>query len=601
MLAAQGHAWPEPEQPKKRQMIMCPRCRKDKQFCKFPADQPWSPIQKCLRCEQMRYECGKPERKARAPRTPRLPARCIPPSPNEQELLVNRARNGNAQMEYDVTALARTLQTDAVIVPQLPNTNAHRPRPLPAALGLGQYIDSPDTDRSSTQHSEDIAGPSRKDLENQARRLLVSLGDHLALRALLSSDLRDCDLVEGWLGKPNPTAREALEAALASLETSFRTALEAATSFATRNLGGCKVELLAQLMLYESRFAEGSNMDHTRSVPKNAALRQMFAAQQRRKGSCSEADNLCGFGFNVDPSSLTELSATTSESDLLHRYAVASAGITRVLAGLVFDNSVHRQLLLGSDTANGPILTYPAGHIAIPTAPSAIHFQLRRCRSTPSLWEIDCLRRTPVHVAAYCGRLESLIHVFREDPATARGTLPTDLHMLPDLYGLTPLMITACRNDVRGFNILSQFGADLNERDGEGRTLLALAARNGSEGIVEAILGSRIVPFSDKSELCEAIIGGHKLIAQSLLAHLRLNSSSSDFISEVDEALTIAKERSLNDIAEMLSEAITNAQTTSVAAVASVDILDYSQYIDFADMVDDTSMDSAWTMQFCQQ
>lgn len=603
MLGAQGHSRPQPqpqlqpEQPKKRQMVMCPRCRRDKQLCKFDEGTSW-PAHKCVRCEQMRYDCGKPERKARAARTPRLSHGALPTPTREPEATQNKFGIETAPSHLSDNALAMALQTDAVVVPRLGHSDGVRIRPLPAAFGLGEYAGSPDTNPPSSQYSEDIAGPSRKDLEIQARRLLTVLGDHLGVKAILSSDQRICNKVASWRGEASHEAVRkvtlALETAISSLTASFRSTLETATSFATRNLGGCKMELLAQLMLFESRFASECDRPDT-SMTTSDALREMFFAQQRRKGSCSEADNLCTVPFNssnIESSPPTDTRISSSEADLVQRHMIACHDITRILAGLVFNNASHRELLLGSELSDptGPILTYPAGHLAILTAPTAVHFQLWRCRATVLPWEIDCLRRTPVHIAAFFGRLESLIHVFREDPATARG-------FLPDLLGLTPVQIAVCRNDVRGFNILCQFDPEArNTLDGEGRSLLALAARNGSEGIVEAILSSRVIPISLRSELDEAIVGGHKGIVQSLVFHLRSNSPWSSFTSEIEQALNTAKDLGQIEIVDMLDSALFEARPGSEEILSSLDIFDFEAYASRLETGSDTQMQTLDTM-----
>lgn len=162
---------------------------------------------------------------------------------------------------------------------------------------------------------------------------------------------------------------------------------------------------------------------------------------------------------------------------------------------------------------------------------------------------LDYLQRTPIHVAAYAGRIHELQCIFDHDILAA-------VNAGQDIFGLTPLMVAACKDDVKAFTLLLRHGADHTVKDLLGRSVLALAARNGSQGIVRLLLRHGNIPPSsqlDLCELCEAVRHGRRDIVDLLLG--RYNKSKiindSDWL-QINAGIVTARQKGFSDIVEDL-------------------------------------------------
>lgn len=525
----------------------------------------------------MGYDCSESERKVK-----QLKSRVPKSSTQNQQLC---AQNATEQL------FAQALESDNQIFASRHGnrttslydnmaSSGYRSRPLPAPYGLDLDTAASDTDPPSSQLSiDDIAAPSRKSAEVEARRLLAKLGNQNAARGVFRSDLHLCTQIERWIG-PNTILskiRAAIQAAIDAIHIDFDASIRHARSLSTRDIGSCKETFLLQVLLNQQRFHHPPTMDSSddgrpSQSPEDISIREALHGLQKRKSDWSDADYLCGEICSRPRGS--HGTHPNSEAELTTSYIKASEGISRVLSDIVLENFEQHDLLFGTSTRPGPIaasiLTYPACHLAIRQASPSVLLDLWK-RSPIQPWEIDCLRRTPVHVAAYIGCITELSRIFDHDGTTAKD-------VGQDIFGLTPLLIAACKDDVKAFLLLLKHGADYSAQDNEGRSALALAARNGSHRVVDLILRSGTVPYSCKSELNEAIASGHKAIVRQFITYYNQQPFDVDNTIQIQDGIALAKRKGLNDIAQELSHVRPRTQHSN-AAIDSIEALRYEDYL----------------------
>lgn len=563
----------------KKNKEMCKQCRKDKQRCE-PPHRDWKKGVKCDRCKRMGYECSESEKKIRVQKPKQ-------PKPSAQTAT-------SQHIAATDLLFAQALGSDTQIVPsrhrngpsssfeQTAPSELYRFRPLPAPFGLEVDAGSSDTDPPSSQLSiDDIGTQSRKSAEAEARRLLARLGDQNATREILRSDLWLCDKIEQWLGAGGilPQLKAAIKAAIEAIHADFYASLRHASSLATRDLGPCKESFLSHVESAEYRFQHpprrpaSPSHDRLRLDRKDNSIREMLHSLQKRKSNWSDANYL--YGEVCGRPQTFHHTHPNSEAELAASCVKASEDIGRVVADLVIDDIEHHNLLFGTMAGHNIATTlglpYPACHLAVRQVGPSILLDLWK-RSPGKPWEMDCLHRTPVHVAAYHGCVSELSRIFEHDDDSMAGNVGKDV------FGLTPLLIAACTNDIRAFRSLLKNGANYYVQDNEGRSVLALAARNDSHKIVDLILGSLPIPPSFRPELSEAITAGHKDIARRFIAYYSEQPFNVDNVLQVQDAIEVAERMGFDDILQEL-RSIKPLAPVAYDAADSVECLRYEDYI----------------------
>ena len=591
----------------RRDKEKCEQCRKDKQKC-TPQDRDWANGEKCGRCRKMSYECGPSLAKPRAPRTARTKSQKEASQPCRRDDLAE------ALFTDDVVVVGRHT-ISATSTPASLKRRASREtflgRPLPTPFGAEGDGAHSDSSAPSSQH--DIAVPTAKGLEAQVCRLVARLGDQLATKQLFLSELLLCDTVTKWIGCYTKVAeiRQAIVSAVEVLEEEFQSAFQKTTTIFAHNLGPHKEKLGLKAQGLQIRFASTTLASLTDGIstglmksPASTSIEDMLHQLAKRKSDHSVADALCGAAGGR--SRITHGSHPNSEEELVESYSKASQDITDVLSSIsmIFKNVKQRDLLFGP--AFGPagsLSTYLPCHLAVRHASAAVSLKL--CKRSPAWpeepWELDYLLRTPLHCALYAGRIE-IVQAICE-----LGHTVVDVG--PDIFGLTPLAIAACKNDVRAFALLWRSGASIHRLDTEDRSVVALAARNGCQDIVNFVLSTwKALPFSPQSELAEAIQAGHKHIADSFIAYYNGQPYSTDNQLQIDSGITAAKDYGFDDV---LAKLVSIKPSVPIASMSSqaLDDLTHEQYLaqrsDEADVYpeDDTLFDpnSCQTHSFLEE
>lgn len=274
--------------------------------------------------------------------------------------------------------------------------------------------------------------------------------------------------------------------------------------------------------------------------------------------------------------------------------------ISRILSEISPRSFEPRELFPGPPTHVHPasdadtVFGYPPCHLAAMHGHQLVAFELWR-NSASRKWELDWLQRTPVHTAAYAGKTYELQCVF-DNYATAA----TDISK--DIFGMTPLMIAACKDDVKTFNLLCRYGADLTAKDFCGRNLLALAARNGNLGVVKLLLYQDCIPPSlcpESSALCEALTHNRSDTIGLLINHYsqRKDIDQHD-LQQIQAGITIAKQKGLNVIAEQLESLYSTRsynEIDSISAEASCMFPCDSEHSSLQSLTDDMIMSPYYT------
>lgn len=400
-------------------------------------------------------------------------------------------------------------------------------------------------------------------LEPQVVEQLAELCDLFATRELLRWELQLCDLVERWVGSSETSrkVRAAVQGIIDEIQDDFEECFRKSRhTVATRTDTNVEVILL-ELYLVAYKFANpplptisalnSNNNECGRQMSEQSGIQRMVHTLHQNNFAYSDADFMCAHIWNPTPC-FNSTNSRTLQAKLVDSYRNASAAVGNVLWRTVPRNSEHRKVFSGSSTGTNPgtdeVLGYPVYHLAIMHGPALLSSEL--CKVAAScVAELDCLRRTPVHAAVYTGKVHELKSILAQDnTAVARAD--------KDIFGLTPLMIAACKDDVKTANLLLSYGAAFAVHDLSGMNILALATRNDSQNVVSLLLNHGHLPPSLHSVTCElreAITHDRKDIVNLLVRHYNMRASIDESASlQIKVGVNEAKQRGLHDIAAAL-------------------------------------------------
>lgn len=409
----------------------------------------------------------------------------------------------------------------------------------------------------------------RKSNEQEARMILAKLGDLNATRVVLLSDLELCKDIEKWVGNSARVGkiRNAIKAAIAAIKHEFKAGVELATSYATKakDIGPYKEAFVSQVELVVTRFRQESVKSESSVTDEAVVLMDDFDVEivqerlhelHKRKKVWSAADYLLGNAYGR--SSSRQVVRGQSENDVVFCYVKASESIKDVFSDIVLEDLEHRKILCtGLSRTKDSISAIPPCHLAVSQANPSVLLALWKKSAMP-LWEVDYLHRTPVHSATYAGKVQGLQQIFQINPSTATNTGC-------DSFGMTPLAIAACKDDVKTFIKLEQAGAvlegtnyDIFDDTGTRISILGLAARNGSVKVVEHIV-SHHSPFTfqvGSSELCQALLNNQVHIALILMEWHCRPDNNYDLSDQITSAQQVAEQRGFQDISVTLKSLI---------------------------------------------
>lgn len=544
-----------PQEPKRRNNIMCKNCRHDKQRCE-PRDYNWQGGGKCERCVKLGYECSVPEKKERAKRNQKRSEIVFDGMPQ---------RLGSDDRIFQSIRQAASAGDS--------NTQTVRGRPVVSWFA----------DADNAQHSNIIAGDSDtpasedftqvgKSSETEARHLVAKLSTLLVLRVLFEQDLVLLTQIEKWTETSVyiDTCRAALQDFVARVMDESQKVKEKAESLIIekRPMGAYKGEFVRDIenlveKLYNFRESPLPECNKQWVDSPSALFRKEKYRLQKRKNISSAAAMVVEGVHNCTQQPVDI--HRDSDATQVANFQQAGEEIKAMLSDMQLNDPRHDRIFFRSSACGRISLLYFPSHLAVRNSTESILKQLwTESLATP--WELDCFGRTPVHYGAYYACVSNLETIFKHS-----RKLVVDLR--PDQFGMTPLAIAACKDDIKSFRLLLKHGAPLDVQV-NGRSVLALAARNNSIEVVKHILALDQLPISLSSELVEATERGHKEIAQLLMQKYD-SMPMNEYSLQIDHAHGIAQRRNERELTETLVSRH-SMPNTQQAAIALHD-LEYSQ------------------------
>lgn len=411
---------------------------------------------------------------------------------------------------------------------------------------------SPDITSSGLSHSSEL----------WLRGKLARLSDMFATRELLRWELELCGQVERWLGSHVLIlkVRAAVQGTIDALQEDFEQCVKETRTVLESGPDRTVQVSLLELCLIAYKFANPPTSNNTalnqsrndceRQVSEQLSIQRMVHTLHQHAFVHSDADHMCAHIW--DPTPYAYSTSKVPQAKLIDSYRKASVAIGSVLSRIVPRKFEHRELLLGPSAGVHPdtdlVSAYPVYHLAMLHGPPLLSSELCRSSATQDMG-LDCFRRTPVHAAAYTSKTLELRSILEHDSMAA---MESD----KDIFGLTPLMIAACKDDVKTATLLLRYSADPTVHDSGGRNLLALAARNDSQNVIRFLLNHAHVSPSlrpDAGELCEAITHNRRDIIDLLVGQYKKHNAIDEPTSlQIQAGITTAKWTGLNDVANSL-------------------------------------------------
>lgn len=476
--------------------MKCGRCRADKKRCVPCSDQFPDGRDKCLRCERLGHPCGPIEKKIRRP------ARQKPQADQIME-------------DWDFVASDTSPSSDhspvsnSVIstVPGLPYSDIYTTDSPAVSSEHCSLSHQPTT---CTARDELCMSKSIVATHNPGLSFLARLGDLHATREVLNRDVRFCDSMR--LLSPEPFLQQnvaaALRASVRGVEADFEHELREARIELERedDDGYFYGFLLSELLRISYQFTNTPSASSVGFVGQANGnidqwhLQKMLSRSRQARGALSAADFLC----NKLKHSMAMNNACVTQNPLdPTAYKDASRVVARVLENIVVDDLEHN--LLVSSWA------YPPCHLAYMCGDEQAALDLWKGGRQNA--QIDILERSLVHLVVYASDVKMLRRLLRCNSRTA-------LRMDFDLFRLTPLQITACRDDLPCFSLIWQHYTNAALKTKYGNSALSLAAKHGSAKVVGVLLSSNCQSLELSEALRNAIDAGQEHIANIMITHL---------------------------------------------------------------------------------
>lgn len=302
-----------------------------------------------------------------------------------------------------------------------------------------------------------------------------------------------------------------------------------------------KLQWYASLMTSDcTRYVELRRSSPRRSSPRQCAilletrLRHMEYQGRRGKDHSSEAEFVC----DEIASPIVVEANLIPDNELRQSLVDASTDLQKLVDRIWKPQSLKMANVLAS---SGPWFSKVQ-----------LAYRMHQPHIALELWSLspderlhkDLLQRTFLHLLAYSGDLQSL-------KAAAEIDSTCFLNAGIDAFGLSLLAIAALHDRADIFDFLLGLGLSSILLNKEWRNVLALAARLGSEKVVDVILKRDLFAPPIMLSFTNAIESGHKKIAWKLLPSVRKTYQQSDY--EMHSAAALASARGFSSLAEALA------------------------------------------------
>lgn len=415
-----------------------------------------------------------------------------------------------------------------------------------------------DHTREDLQCSADIVesqavfhGSQQRQNAQKVQELLKSLGDANGMRMLLRLEIETIERLHGVLSTLGQKALTELRQYAIDLDDHMSRFLALGEDLIQRGRTSDKHYLLLKLQWYASLMVNDCrhHVDTPRSlrdkyaVLLEARLRHREYEARRGRGCSSEAEFICGEIVNP----ILGQANLMSDDDLRQSLDNASTDLQE-LVGRIWKTQSLGEMLSIFQCFSKVQLAYGMRHT---------HIALEFWRLSPyDRLHKDLLQRTFLHLLAYAGDLQSLKAAAAIDSACF-------LNAGIDALGLSLLAIAALRNRVDIFEFLLGLGLSSILLNSEWGNVLALAARIGSEKVVDMILQRNLFAPPIMLSLTNAIKSGHEQIAWKLLPSVRNMYQQGD--QEMLSASALASARGFDSLAEALALSTPSfASTTTI-------------------------------------
>ncbi|KAJ9658070.1 hypothetical protein H2198_003908 [Neophaeococcomyces mojaviensis] len=512
-----------PKENSKRNLESCHDCRNDKKSCHF-SDKPWDKEEQgppCDRCAKKERKCSGPISILRKRKQPLL---------NQDVSIEKRARNEATETEAEVTQVPIT---EAQVRDQLKSGRVHHaPRPMAAGWG--------------------VADATRSDASSD--HLLNQLGNIIATREIVRSCHITSDNVEQWSAGGRNVTRQVkaellkLEGALTKLfNNTWNSACSPAVIAEASDLYPDNLEPLHYRFHHPAQPAitTSHNDDNAKGLKR---LREERFTRKRKSGSYSHADHLCHNICNISHTSGAVQHIAIGQ-DLLNSLLKATSAVAQIIEQVTIGDDYHTLLPSATDARPGlnKVASFPFCFMALLQADEDVLLDWWR-QDSKTLFEVDALGRTPMHSAAYFGRVSALERILAESKDKKFIS-----QFKKDVFGFFPHMIAACKDDIESFKLLLQYGANIHEPDDNWRTCLDLAVLNGSVKVVAFMLSNG----SGYATCCNPIVSAIERkrfdVVTIFIDHYTTRSHHDP--SHLIDAANLARNYGRIDISDVLREA----------------------------------------------
>lgn len=377
------------------------------------------------------------------------------------------------------------------------------------------------TQLSNDKSSQDIPVKRRKDCEVECRRVLKNLGDLEALYKIVSLDMDKVNDIEQRLS-PHltfPAIKANHRALLSIIDVATASLIDAGTVLLLSDKGMFTECFLERLKSFTDNFhnrgqvqnvtsAETNQHVFTEMARLNNIIRDAVYQSRRRREVYSDAEVICeALGRDsryIRPPRLG--------SDAEAAYLRAAVDLEQVCKKLLVDESSSEGMSSGADSLAVSIQRgYPAPQLAYRVCDPWSALSL--WNSSTSQYALDAMHRSLLHHAVDADDVNLVRHIARTNAQVIRNTGT-------DIFGMSPLALAAIRNNIKMFDILSEYGAVCSGPDTD-TAVLVLAAHLGNAYIVQNMLSRRSSPQLLGKALNRAIEKRHEEPVRLILECMR--------------------------------------------------------------------------------
>lgn len=377
------------------------------------------------------------------------------------------------------------------------------------------------TQSSNGKSNQDRPIKRRKDCEAECRKVLKDLGDMKALYNNILLDMNKVNDIEQLLG-PNltfATLKVSYRALLTTIGIATVGLINTGTMLLLSDKGVFTECFLERLKSFTDDFGNRHKVHdvtsaetNQHSLPGMARLENIIQdavyQSRRRKEVYSDAEIICE-ALGKDP---RYIRPPRLGSDAEAAYLRAAADLEQMCNKLLVDGSSLQGILSGADILNVSIRQgYPAPQLAYRVGDPWSALSL--WNSSTSQQALDASHRSLLHHAVDSDDVNLVQHIARTNAQVIRNTGI-------DIFGMSPLALAAMRNNIKMFDILSEYGAVCFGPDTD-TAVLVIAAHLGNTYVVQSMLSRRPGPQLLGKALNRAIERRHEDSVRLILERMR--------------------------------------------------------------------------------